>query len=72
VGAHALAPNASTLIEEIVLARKNGMTIGKLAGLISPYPSFADAVQKAASLYYQDVAKGWIGNVGRRVAAWSQ
>jgi pyruvate/2-oxoglutarate dehydrogenase complex dihydrolipoamide dehydrogenase (E3) component len=72
VGAHALAPNASTLIEEVVLARKKGMTIGNLAGLVSPYPSFADAVQKAASLYYQDVAKGWIGNVGRRVAAWSQ
>jgi pyruvate/2-oxoglutarate dehydrogenase complex dihydrolipoamide dehydrogenase (E3) component len=71
-GAHALCANASTLIEQIVLARKKGVKIGELAQLISPYPSLADAVQKAASLYYQDIAKGWVGALGRRVAAWSQ
>jgi pyruvate/2-oxoglutarate dehydrogenase complex dihydrolipoamide dehydrogenase (E3) component len=72
LGAHALCANASTLIEQIVLARKKGVKIGELAQLISPYPSLADGVQKAASLYYQNVAKGWVGAVGRRVAAWSQ
>jgi pyruvate/2-oxoglutarate dehydrogenase complex dihydrolipoamide dehydrogenase (E3) component len=71
-GGHALCANASTLIEQIVLARKKGVKIGALAQLISPYPSLADAVQKAASLYYQDIAKGWLGTMGRRVAAWSQ
>jgi hypothetical protein len=55
-----------------VLARKKGVKIGELAQLISPYPSLADSVQKAASLYYQNVAEGWLGAVGRRVAAWSQ
>jgi hypothetical protein len=40
--------------------------------LISPYPSLADAVQKTASLYYQDLAGGWLGKLGRRVAAWTQ
>jgi pyruvate/2-oxoglutarate dehydrogenase complex dihydrolipoamide dehydrogenase (E3) component len=72
LGAHALATHASTLIEEIVVARKNGMKIGQLASLVSSYPSLADAVQKSAALYYQGVAGGWLGSLARRVANWSQ
>jgi pyruvate/2-oxoglutarate dehydrogenase complex dihydrolipoamide dehydrogenase (E3) component len=72
LGAHALCTNASTLIEELVLARKKKVKIGELAQLVSPYPSLADAVQKAASLYYQNVATSWVGAVGKRIAAWSQ
>jgi len=72
LGAHALCANASTLIETLVLARKKKVTIAQLASLVSPYPSFADALQKAASLYYQDVAQGWLGRVGKKIAAWAQ
>ena len=72
LGAHALCANASTVIEEVVLARRKGMKIGELAQRTSSYPSLSDAVQKAASLYYQDVSAGWVGAVGRRIAALSQ
>jgi pyruvate/2-oxoglutarate dehydrogenase complex dihydrolipoamide dehydrogenase (E3) component len=72
LGAHVLAANASTLIEEVVLARRKGMKVGELAQRISAYPSLADGIQKAASLYYQDVAKSWLGALGKRIAAWSQ
>jgi pyruvate/2-oxoglutarate dehydrogenase complex dihydrolipoamide dehydrogenase (E3) component len=72
LGAHVLAANASTLIEEIVLARRRGMKVSDLAQRISSYPSLADGVQKAASLYYQDVAEGWLGMLGKKVAAISQ
>jgi pyruvate/2-oxoglutarate dehydrogenase complex dihydrolipoamide dehydrogenase (E3) component len=72
LGAHVLAPNASTVIEEVVLARRKGMKVGDLAQRISAYPSLADGIQKAASLYYQDVAKSWLGALGKRIAAWSQ
>jgi pyruvate/2-oxoglutarate dehydrogenase complex dihydrolipoamide dehydrogenase (E3) component len=72
LGAHILAANASTLIEEVVLARRKGMKVGDLAQRISAYPSLADGVQKAASLYYQDVAKGWLGTLGKKIAAMSQ
>jgi pyruvate/2-oxoglutarate dehydrogenase complex dihydrolipoamide dehydrogenase (E3) component len=72
LGGHALCANASTVIEEVVLARRKGMKIGDLAQRISAYPSLADGVQKAASLYYQDVAGGWLGAIGKKVAAWSQ
>lgn len=72
LGAHALCANASTVIEEVVLARRKGMKIGDLAQRISSYPSLADGVQKAASLYYQDIAGGWLGALGKRIAKWSQ
>ena len=48
------------------------MTVAQLAGLVSPYPSLADALGKAASMYYQDVAKGWLGTLGKNIAKWSQ
>ena len=72
LGGHVLCANASTVIEEIVLARRKGMKISDLAQRISAYPSLADGVQKTASLYYADVAKGWLGAVGKFVAAISQ
>lgn len=72
LGAHILASGASTLIEEVVLARRKGMKIGELAQRISSYPSLADGVQKAASLYYQNVAQGWLGTIGKKIAAISQ
>jgi pyruvate/2-oxoglutarate dehydrogenase complex dihydrolipoamide dehydrogenase (E3) component len=72
LGAHMLASNASTLIEEIVLARKKGVRIGELARLVSPYPSFADAIQKAAAQHYQKLSGGWLGKVAKRIAALSQ
>jgi pyruvate/2-oxoglutarate dehydrogenase complex dihydrolipoamide dehydrogenase (E3) component len=72
LGAHALCANASTLIEEIVLARKKGARISELAQLVSPYPSLADAIGKTAALYYQDLSAGWLGKLGRKVAAWAQ
>jgi pyruvate/2-oxoglutarate dehydrogenase complex dihydrolipoamide dehydrogenase (E3) component len=72
LGAHAMCSSATTVIEEVVLARSKKMKIGELAQLVSPYPSLADSIGKAGSLYYQDIAASWLGAVGRRIAAWSQ
>jgi pyruvate/2-oxoglutarate dehydrogenase complex dihydrolipoamide dehydrogenase (E3) component len=72
LGAHALCSNATTLIEEVVLARRKKMKIGELAQLVSPYPSLADSIGKTGSLYYQDIASSWLGAAGRRLAAWTQ
>jgi len=72
LGAHAMCANASTLIEELVLARKKKMKVGELAQLVSPYPSLADAAGKAGSMYYQNLATSWLGAIGKRIAALSQ
>ena len=71
-GAHIVAANASSLIAPIVLARKKGLTIGELAQLVTPYPSLADAIQRAAAQHYQQLSQTWVGAVGRRIAAWAQ
>lgn len=72
LGAHVMASNASALIEEIVLARKKDIRIGELAQLLSPYPSMADAIRKAAALHYQNLSAGWVGALGRRIASIAQ
>lgn len=72
LGAHALCTHASTLIEQVVLARKKKMKIGELAQLVSPYPSLADSIGKAASGYYQELSGSWLGSVAKRIAAISQ
>ena len=71
-GAHIMSANASALIAEVVLARKKGVGIGELAQVISPYPSLSDAIQKAAAMHYQQMSTGWVGAIGRRIAAWAQ
>lgn len=72
LGAHVVGSNASTLIEQFVLARAHGVKVGDLARLVSPYPSLADAVSKAASGYWQSAASGWLGRAAHKIAAWSQ
>lgn len=72
LGAHAICSNGTTLIEEIVLARRKKMKVGDLAQLVSPYPSLADSIGKSGSLYYQEVAASRLGALGRRIAGWSQ
>ena len=72
LGAHVMAANASTLIEEIVLARRKGVRIGELAQLVSPYPSMADALQNTAAQHYQRLSGSWIGLLGKRIASIAQ
>jgi pyruvate/2-oxoglutarate dehydrogenase complex dihydrolipoamide dehydrogenase (E3) component len=72
LGAHVVGSNASTLIQQFVLARAHGVKVGDLARLVSPYPSLADAVGKAASGYWQNAASGWLGRAANKIAAWSQ
>lgn len=72
LGAHAVCPQASTVIQSMVLARKKKARIGEIAQLIVPYPSLGDAVQKAAAQHYQGLASSWLGALAKRIAAWSQ
>jgi pyruvate/2-oxoglutarate dehydrogenase complex dihydrolipoamide dehydrogenase (E3) component len=71
-GAHVMSANASTLIAPLIVARKKGMKIGELAQIAMPYPSLADAIQKAAAQHYQQLSASWVGTLGRRIAAWAQ
>lgn len=72
LGAHVVCADASSVIQEIVLARRAGLKVSELATRLSSYPSLSDAIQKAASKHYERLGRGWIGSIGRRVASWSQ
>ena len=72
LGAHIMASNASTMIEEIVLARRKRVRISELAQLVSPYPSMADAIQSAAAQHYQRLSTSWLGSLGKRIAGLAQ
>jgi pyruvate/2-oxoglutarate dehydrogenase complex dihydrolipoamide dehydrogenase (E3) component len=72
LGGHLFCANASSLVAPIVLARAKGLRVGDLANLITPYPSLADTLRGAASQRLGEIGAGWLGGVGRKIAAWSQ
>ena len=51
VGATIVAPHAGDLISEISVAMGAGMGLGKLANVIHPYPTLADAIRKCGDAY---------------------
>lgn len=72
LGAHIFGSHASVMIQELVLAREHRLRVRDLVQRISPYPSLADAIQKAAAVELQQMAAGRLGAVARRLAAWTQ
>ena len=72
LGAHLLCANASSLIAPMVLARAKGLRAADVANIVTPYPSLADATRGAAAQRFAEVGAGWLGGLGRRIAAWSQ
>ena len=46
VGATIVAENAGDMISEVTLAMVNGISLGKIAGTIHPYPTQAEAIRK--------------------------
>ena len=51
LGATIVAPHAGEMISEVTTAIVNGIGLSKLASVIHPYPTQADAIRKAADLY---------------------
>ncbi|MDA3950125.1 MAG: FAD-dependent oxidoreductase, partial [Spirochaeta sp.] len=54
VGCTIVAAHAGEMIAEVVLAMQNGIGIDKLAGVIHPYPTQAEAVKRAAAGYLRN------------------
>jgi pyruvate/2-oxoglutarate dehydrogenase complex dihydrolipoamide dehydrogenase (E3) component len=51
LGATIVASHAGDMISEITLAMVNNIGLGKIASVIHPYPTQADAIRKAADAY---------------------
>ena len=63
-----VARHAGDLISEITLAIEAGVGLGKLAGVIHPYPTQADAIRQIGDLYnrtrltplVEKLFRGWL------------
>ncbi|HKS38500.1 MAG TPA: mercuric reductase, partial [Verrucomicrobiae bacterium] len=51
LGATIVARHAGEMIGELTLAMTSGISLGKIANLIHPYPTQADAIRKVADAY---------------------
>ena len=51
LGATIVSENAGDLISEITLAIDSGIGLGKIASVIHPYPTMAEAIRKAGDMY---------------------
>jgi pyruvate/2-oxoglutarate dehydrogenase complex dihydrolipoamide dehydrogenase (E3) component len=51
LGATIVSTHAGEMISEITTAMVSGIGLGKLAGVIHPYPTQADAIRRVAGLY---------------------
>ena len=64
LGGHILAPGAGTMVAEVALAVKHGLSIKHISGLVHPYPTMSEGVRKAADAYYRakltEGARRWL------------
>ncbi len=51
VGATIVAPHAGDLISEVAVAMAGGIGLGKLAAVIHPYPTLAEAIRQCGDAY---------------------
>lgn len=51
LGATIVGPDAGDMISEVTVAMQAGMGLGALAGVIHPYPTFAESIARAGDLY---------------------
>ena len=66
LGAHMLGAHASTLLGEIALAMKTGVTLSGLPGIMHAYPTYPEALKHVGDAY---VRLGFRG-LAKRVANW--
>lgn len=66
LGAHALAPQASTLLGEIALAMKTDVPLSKLSAIMHAYPTYPEAVKHIGDAY---VRAGFRG-LAKKAANW--
>ncbi len=66
LGATIVGSNASEMISEITVAMKNGLGLGKITGVIHPYPTKAETIFKAAGEYSKSRLSPTIANLTNR------
>ena len=71
VGATIVARHAGDLISEIGVAMAAGMGLGRLAGVIHPYPTQAEAIRQIGDAYNRTRLTPFVRGLLRRWLAWT-
>ena len=71
VGATIVARHAGDLISEISVAMAAGMGLGRLAGVIHPYPTQAEAIRQIGDAYNRTRLTPFVRSLFRRWLAWT-
>jgi pyruvate/2-oxoglutarate dehydrogenase complex dihydrolipoamide dehydrogenase (E3) component len=72
LGATIVARNAGEMISEITLAMVNNIGLGKIASVIHPYPTQAEAIRKAGDAYNRTRLTPFVKNLFNRWLAWTR
>jgi pyruvate/2-oxoglutarate dehydrogenase complex dihydrolipoamide dehydrogenase (E3) component len=72
VGATIVARNAGDMIGEVTVAMTNGVGLGKLAGVIHPYPTQAEAIKHIADMYSRTRLTPTLSKWFTRWMAWTR
>ena len=72
LGATIVARHAGDMISEITLAIVNNIGLGKIASVIHPYPTQADAIRKAGDAYNRTRLTPFVKNLFNRWLAWTR
>jgi pyruvate/2-oxoglutarate dehydrogenase complex dihydrolipoamide dehydrogenase (E3) component len=72
VGATIVAANAGDMIGEITLAMTQRIGLGKIANVIHPYPTQAEAIRKVGDLYNKTRLTPTVKKLFQRWLAWTR
>lgn len=72
VGATIVAPHAGEMIGQLVLAMSAGLGLRRLAAMVHPYPTVAEAIRKVADAYNRTRLTPWVRGLLRRWLAWQR
>ncbi len=70
LGASILGRGAGDLLQPVVLAMKNELSVSKLSGVIYPYPTMVEGVKRAADAYQRARLEGISGRLLRKIVSW--
>ena len=72
VGATIVAANAGEMISEITLAMTHGLGLGKIAEVIHPYPTQAEAIRKVGDLYNRSRLTPFVKRLFQKWLGWTR
>lgn len=70
LGATILGAHAGELLMPIVLAKRNGLTLGQITDTIFPYPTMVEGVKRASMDFQRRRLEGVGGTVLKKVISW--